>query len=575
MNDETVGKTVRKEIVPGTELRGEQDDYILEEYLGQGATAIVYRGTKKSSGENVAIKILHPEASKTTTGFFWHESTVIGELQGRGANGVPRKLDQKRQGEVQFLVMELIERKRYCPIPDLLQTGPLAEQEALEIARQSLDLLDILHTQVGRTYVDMQLKNFWWDAKDKALKVMDWNHVSWEKGRYSDKEWSDLVRKDLALFAAFLYQMLTGKGASAEGEAEGVLSRRAGPGWDSLSLAAREVLVRALHPNPERRYPTAAEFSRAIQDVQELWEWGEEARKAYDRGNGETFMIELEERLKKAENVFRSQGVPDQNLLDLARRLDIVARKKAWEPVKTEAWQAKLSTWTKAFSQNWNVGMRYFESRNYAQAYEMWLPEAKDRQRLDLWRWVMLAEAGKENEAFVQEQNENLTRLLEALEADKPQEAVKLVASMPSSAPTPVKILAWEAKSAEYVSTSPWEGEKTPKEWEDAAERFGEIARELNSLEATEWSDYASLLKGGWGDLEKKAKMLAEKAGKYLGTNKRLEEYRQKLIGDPEKDVEELKLAIRQDPENAALMDLVLAYVRGELIQKGVEDKLR
>ena len=76
---------------------------------------------------------------------------------------------------------------------------------------------------------------------------------------------------DLACVGAYLYRMLTGKGADERGETERALEMRAGERWQAVSLGTRQIVLRALRPHMARRFGSASEFRAAVLAQQGLW----------------------------------------------------------------------------------------------------------------------------------------------------------------------------------------------------------------------------------------------------------------------------------------------------------------
>lgn len=145
---------------------------------------------------------------------------------------------------------------------------PLSEQMGLQVADSVLTVLDLLHTQLHKSYTDFQLQNVWLLPDQQNIKIMDWNHVSREQNPLP----YELVDADLRRMGAYLYQILTGKGAIQDGETAEALSRRAGKHWDNLSVGTRHLIRRSLNPNPANRFRSAAEFRDRVLQQHRLWE---------------------------------------------------------------------------------------------------------------------------------------------------------------------------------------------------------------------------------------------------------------------------------------------------------------
>lgn len=489
-----------EQLLPGEQLRGEQDTYTVEKYLGVGLTAQVYCARRDRDGALVALKVLRADASPVTVEHFWHEAQILGELRAVGVTAAPAMLDRQRQEKASFLVMEYVDRAVFKPVDELLATGPLPEAQALEIARQALDVLDRLHTRVGRTYTDMQLKNFWWNVGTQRLKILDWNHVSTQRDSIQPAElryfgvttFEELAQRDLARFGAYLYFMLTGKGALERGEAGGLvggpLARRAGAQWEAISVAARLVVLRALHPDPTRCYQTAAEFLADVQEVQRLWQNDIDqlaVRQAYqDAEKAQLGEVDEVKRLR---------------LMQAWRDLDMLERRGMSVPARYR--ERMLPLLRPGFTGVWSSGKLYYESQQYRTALSKWEPEAQTQQRAVLWRWVCLAQTGVMQPEFSKVQTE-LETLVEILSGEPPVDFAaawskweQLIRQHPWIGDAPVGVLGQEIRAAQYIQDG--DAAKASGEWGRAVEAYMQADSVLNNIA------YGNLLREerGWQGL--------------------------------------------------------------------------
>jgi len=258
-------------------------------------------------------------------------------------------------------------------------------------------VLDALHTNVERTYTDMQLKNFLWDREAQQLKIIDWNNVSSPKNYLAQfqeelktlgvKDFAGLVQRDLIRFAAYLYKLLTTKAAAENGESGSILERRAGPLWNQFAVVNRQLLIKALHSSPARRFQTAAQFLQAVQDAIDLWEWKQDES------------VYTVDQLHLAVLDFKALTPTQMDPEQIARLdrawavLDMADRRQVSYPTK-ESDRQELMRLVNGDSAQWAVGKRYYDAGQYMEAARHWEAEAKSQRRPELWRWCLVAKTG-------------------------------------------------------------------------------------------------------------------------------------------------------------------------------------
>ncbi len=414
-------------IIEGT--RGTQKGrYTVEKYLGEGWTAVVYLGTDVDDpGQKVALKVLRPGSSDITVSSFRGEVQIISSIRNQGITCVPQIYGLFKGDPYEFIAMELISDEEYPRLDHLLALkGPLPEADALGIACQALTLLDRLHTQVGRTYTDMQLKDFCWNTNDQKLMVLDWNHVSFERDVIEDglknntpsileqlrnrgdaKNFDDLVRLDVLRFAAFFYELLTGKHARETGETIWSLKTRAGERWEALSESVRSILVKALveYPGAEH-FKTADAMLSAVESFLALREdkdldslrdrLGEILDQIDDRDEAESkgprspgWMAERQDLISQAAALFSHiRGLPPSQ--------DTDPNFQKWMDRQLE----RIRTLTEDVSPAWGTGQRHFGRGEYLAALEVWRPEAERQGIPRLWRYILLAQTATETDQF-------------------------------------------------------------------------------------------------------------------------------------------------------------------------------
>ncbi|HUM68671.1 MAG TPA: hypothetical protein PLK31_07475, partial [Chloroflexota bacterium] len=402
---------------PGNLLQDNQNNsYRIDKYLGEGVTAEVYKATREDNGEVVAFKILRPSLPAEIVQSFRDEAVILGELvqyswqryPNEPSLHIPRVLGRSKERETpEFLVMEFVAGQ---PLDELIVTtqGLITtgrEVEALIIARQVLQVLVVLHEDIRRSYTDFQLKNIWWLSEQSLAKVMDWNHVS---VRAKEGAVPPDAVKDLIRFGAYLYQLLTGKGAFQTGESEAELAERAGDKWQRISLGTRTILLKALHPNPQNRYQTTHEFLADIETMLTMWQQDEDD--LYDEANLA---------LRQAKNRSPQSGSDHHIVTQYAEAVFTASRAidlfilRSRETRRVDRMREELESLTANISPVWGVGKNYYQLGVYSEALKQWEPEARNLKRLDMWRWVIVAQISRQKAPVLKDSYLPIRALLE------------------------------------------------------------------------------------------------------------------------------------------------------------------
>ena len=273
----------------GTTLRGK---WRVDRLLGVGATAAVYAATHRN-GAPAALKVLHAECSAQPQirERFLREGYVANAIRHPGAIAVLDD-DECDDGSA-FLVLELLDGEtvetRWEQRGNAL---PLAE--VLAIGDQLLDVLTAAHA-AGIVHRDVKPDNLFL-TRDGALKVLDFGIASgrrqatdaWstESGAAMGTpafmppeqalgHWDEVdARSDLWSVGATLFTLLSGHYVhDAETAGEMLLAVMTHPPPSLATVAPHAppelvaVIDRALRPNREERFATAAEMRQAIRAV--------------------------------------------------------------------------------------------------------------------------------------------------------------------------------------------------------------------------------------------------------------------------------------------------------------------
>ena len=242
---------------------------LIDRLIGSGATSEVYAGRLPDDRRQprVAIKAMKPLEFAKAREFFSEEAYTLARLPEREqetnkAYGLPETFrvapeffGRSKYGDIEFLVMAWIEGRQ---IPDLLADSAdsrLPEQQALTAGFHLFRMLDLLHTHLRKTYIDLKLENLWWDGTptDGQLRLTDFGTM--ENIESGDDRG---VRRDLLVASTYLCKMLTGY---MPDHIAGELIEQAVPiiQRSDITWGARQLLSRLLHPNVGERPQTAAD----------------------------------------------------------------------------------------------------------------------------------------------------------------------------------------------------------------------------------------------------------------------------------------------------------------------------
>jgi serine/threonine-protein kinase len=139
--------------------------YLVEEELGEGAMARVFRGRHVELARPVAIKVLHRYLVHDTTmrARFLREAELAARLQHPNVIGV---LDCGETAGQQIMVLELAQGR---PLRKLM-IGPMARDRIVRLARQILNGLDHAHA-ASLIHRDLKPENIMVDVSPDGVEV--------------------------------------------------------------------------------------------------------------------------------------------------------------------------------------------------------------------------------------------------------------------------------------------------------------------------------------------------------------------------------------------------------------------
>ena len=275
------------------------DGLRLEEEIGRGGTAIVYRAHDAKHDRPVAIKVLRPGvAGAADSERFAREIAVVARL--RHPNILPLYDSGTTPEGVRYFVMPLVQGRS---LRQRLAAGPMPVEEAVRIASEVADALAFAHA-AGVIHRDVKPENILLEAGHAVvadfglalpLRVAHSDDGRTDRGALSPTGerltasgfiagTTDYMspeqaagesgidgRSDSYSLACVVYEMLGGHPPFAGGGAREVLARRfreapapLAPTRADVPLALDAAVARALAPAPEDRFASVTEFAAAM-----------------------------------------------------------------------------------------------------------------------------------------------------------------------------------------------------------------------------------------------------------------------------------------------------------------------
>ncbi len=257
-------------------------DYELEEEIGRGGMATVYRARQLNLERVVAVKVIQRSLSQNPQEVqrFQQEAQMVARLEHPHILPI---YDFDGAHDPPFIVMRYLAGGT---IKDRLRRGPIERGVLFDLLRKAASGLDYAHRQ-GVIHRDIKPSNILLDADGNPF-ISDFGIARWVSGAdvtggallgtadYVSPEQAmgrDLDhRADLYSFGVVIYQILTGQVPFSADQTLGILIRHvydAPPAATSLNPAlppaVDSVFTRALAKAPEQRYATAIELVEAVE----------------------------------------------------------------------------------------------------------------------------------------------------------------------------------------------------------------------------------------------------------------------------------------------------------------------
>ncbi len=255
------------------------DRYLIEELIGEGATAAVYKGMDLRLHRTVAIKILLPHVHATTRGRFEREALAAAKLNHPSIMTI---YDVGADGDNQYIVVELVKGQ---PLFEYIPSPP---DVVARLGHQICLALDYAH-RAGIIHRDIKPANIY-VTEEGGIKIMDFGlAIPVEGGQKRLTATGSIIgtpaylspeqaqgkpldpRTDLYSLGVVLYEMITGQLPFDADDIASILLQQVNkpavpPSQlaNDLPLWLENVIMKALEKSPEARFKNAATMAAAL-----------------------------------------------------------------------------------------------------------------------------------------------------------------------------------------------------------------------------------------------------------------------------------------------------------------------
>ncbi|MBI5823889.1 MAG: hypothetical protein HZB18_07680 [Chloroflexi bacterium] len=257
--------------------------------LSSGLTGEVYRAVLGPPGNetNVVVKAMKSLDFPLARQLFYKEGETLAflmhlEEESKDSLADNLKIAPNYYGLSEFwlepesmgfpcLIMEFIHGQE---VPKLLKAkGSLDELQALVIAWHLYRILDILHTRLLKTYIDLKFEDLWWVENNSKwggqLRMTDFGTL--EEIKPGDEKKRGVAR-DILLGGVYLLAMLTDHTLEYSiGELKEPANRVINGSQDKTTWGTRRLLKKLLHRNIDARFKSASDVLVELRQLANFW----------------------------------------------------------------------------------------------------------------------------------------------------------------------------------------------------------------------------------------------------------------------------------------------------------------
>ncbi len=281
---------------PATSARGHSfrpgqlfHHFRLQQQLGRGATATVYKATDERSGDVIALKMLSLADDWPDDLLDEAKLRLLREADAAGSLAHPDIVEVREAGSHEglvYLAMEYVEGVNLGM--HATEGRMLPPRLVCEMCARVADALYFAH-QRGVIHRDIKPANIVFDQKNRRVRVMDFGVARLENSRatrtgvilgspsYMAPEQLDArpvtAQSDLFSLGVTLFQLLTGMLPFRSDSIPGLMQKISAEPHPPLRVvrpdlpaALSAVIDRALEKDPEMRYGNGAEMAQALRD---------------------------------------------------------------------------------------------------------------------------------------------------------------------------------------------------------------------------------------------------------------------------------------------------------------------